>query len=209
MQTGILHTHTLVVILFYLFLTFKILMLVGGRKEQLRKIRDKTKVVDMVLGVLILGTGIYLGVITNWPTYIIAKLVFVLILIPLGIISLRKENKALALITLLGFTYVYAVAETKSITMRIGAKDSEVVSGSLEENKAMVQELYQTKCMRCHGEQGDAMRFKAKNLQESKLSEQEMYKVIWEGKGTMPSFSKLGEEKVELLAKYCQTLKQE
>ncbi|MCG8340714.1 MAG: 50S ribosome-binding GTPase [Cytophagales bacterium] len=63
----------------------------------LKKIRDKTKVVDIILGLLILMTGGYLvwikGAIAN---YLLIKIILVFMAIPMGIIAMRKESKVLA-----------------------------------------------------------------------------------------------------------------
>ena len=87
--------------------------------EMLRKVRDKTKVVDMILGTLILASGIYLvttlssgGEIFH-PHWLEAKFTLFLAAIPLGIIGMKKENKFLAGLSLLLLIAAYILATQK------------------------------------------------------------------------------------------------
>ena len=120
MDIGILHAHITIVTLFLLSFLFKTLLLVLDKTVLLKKIRDKTKVVDIILGLLILMTGGYLvwikGAIAN---YLLIKIILVFMAIPMGIIAMRKESKVLALFALFVFIYVYGVAEAKSL--KVGA----------------------------------------------------------------------------------------
>lgn len=114
-----LHTHVLVVVLFLLLFTFKTVLLLLNKRETLAKARNKTKVLDMIFGTLILITGGYL--LFNYsgvPGWLITKVVLVLIAIPIGIIGIKRENKVLAILSLVIFLYIYGVAETKSLTMK-------------------------------------------------------------------------------------------
>lgn len=116
---AVLHTHVLVVVLFLLLLTFKTALLLLNKKTTLASARHRTRILDIVFGLLILLTGAYLlfsyqGI----PAWLIVKVVLVLAAIPLGIIGLKRENKALAALSLALFLYVYGVAETKSLTVQ-------------------------------------------------------------------------------------------
>src|SRR4051812_43149430 len=113
MAKGILHLHVTVVTLFLLLLLVKtVLLLINS--PALDKVREKTKVLDMVFGTFILLTGGYLIYATSFETYILVKVVVTLVGIPLGIIGFKRKIKALAVLSLLLFVYVYGVAETKS-----------------------------------------------------------------------------------------------
>lgn len=114
-----LHTHVLVVTLFLVFFALKALLLLLNKRETLDKVRSKTKVVDMILGTLILVTGGYLLFLYSGglPAYLIAKIVLVLLAIPLGVVGIKRGNKVLTVLSLLLFLYVYGIAETNSLTM--------------------------------------------------------------------------------------------
>src|SRR4051812_2143007 len=112
MEKGILHLHLTVIVIFLLSFSFKTFLLFSGKLPLLDKVRAKTKILEMVLGTLILLTGIYLLVITkNSQTYMIVKIILVLAAIPLGIIGLKKNSKPMTLISLVVFLYVFAIAQ--------------------------------------------------------------------------------------------------
>lgn len=231
MTTGILHTHVLVVILFLLLFLGKGLLLFSNKKAVLDKIRAKTKVLDMVLGTLILLTGGYLafhyqGTLPNW---LLIKVVLVLLAIPLSMVGIRRSSKALVAVGVLIFVYVYGVAETKSLKMRPDKGEAVAVSPNgpvatepykpaaadnpilaqlagtqLENTKA----IYASVCANCHGEDGQKGMSGAANLQESPLNVEARKDVISNGKGLMPGFgSQLSEQEVEALANYTTMLK--
>lgn len=117
--TAFLHTHVLVVILFLLLFTTKTALLLLNKRAALTSLRNKTKVIEMILGTLILVTGGWM--LFNYsgiPGWLITKVVFVLIAIPVGIVGLKRENKVLAVLALLLFVYVYGIAETDSLAMQ-------------------------------------------------------------------------------------------
>ncbi len=115
---AVLHTHVLVVILFLILFAAKALMLFMNKHKRLDKMKRYTKALDIVFGILILVSGGYLIYLYNgMPTWLIVKIALVLLAIPLGIVGIKRHNKLLTALSLLLFLYVYAVAETKSLTM--------------------------------------------------------------------------------------------
>jgi len=117
---ALLHTHVLVVIVFLLLYALKAALLLLNRKNTLAKLRKSTRILDIVFGVLILVTGIWL--LLNWngpmPAYLVVKILLVLVAIPLGIVGLKSDNKLLTILGLLIFAYVYGIAETDSVTLK-------------------------------------------------------------------------------------------
>ncbi|GJM59872.1 hypothetical protein [Persicobacter diffluens] len=105
MLTGIKHLHTTVVILFTLWIVFKFVMMLAA-PQKVDALRAKTKVADMILGTLVLLTGLYLwmasGLFGNH--LFLLKLAIVLVGTPLGIIGFRKKNAVLAGISAGSFT---------------------------------------------------------------------------------------------------------
>src|SRR5882762_6849469 len=100
MQTGILHTHYLVVTLFLLIYVIKTILLLSNKSDLLASFSKKVKVVEMIVSFLFLLTGIYLttqlsfGGKYDYLFYV--KIVLVLSSIPIAIIGFRKSNKVLA-----------------------------------------------------------------------------------------------------------------
>lgn len=223
MVKGILHLHLTVVIIFLISLTIKTILLLVNNRSALEKIRAKTKVLEMILGTLILLTGGYLMFATkNFETYIIVKLILVFIAIPLGIVGLKRSNKVLTLISLLLFIYIYGIAETKSIKFkreRYVLDDPEFKNmpdvneqSILEQNEEVrlkyARVLYINLCARCHGENGQLGTAGAKDLSQSILTKEEMALVIAHGKGIMPGFEKeLSEQDIDLLVDYVNTFR--
>ena len=227
MAKGILHLHMTVVILFMLFFGYKLVLLFANKKATLATFRQKTKVVDMVLGSLILLTGGYLlYALHTFETYLMGKLILTLVAIPLGIISMKKENKILGLLTMAIFVYNFGVAETHSLTFKrekIEIKteahdtDTTTVAGSsantiLNQNEEVAlkngQAIYTQVCAACHGQDGKLGVGGAKDLSKSTLSHVEVVQMITKGKGLMqPYEGVLSEQEIEAVASYAEGLR--
>jgi uncharacterized membrane protein SirB2 len=117
---GIKHTHMLVVFIFVIVFLFKAALLFLGKKELLAKVRKATMVpIDMLMPLIFIITGILLTVqigIGNMGGWFHLKLTLVLIVTPVAIIGMKKENKVLVGIASLTFVYLLILALTKSIT---------------------------------------------------------------------------------------------
>ena len=232
-----LHTHVLVVVLFLIFFAIKAVLLLLNRRDTLNKVRNKTKVVDTVLGTLILITGVYLLFLYNGgiPTYLIVKVVFVLLTIPLGIVGIKRENKVLTVLSLLIFLYAYGVAETNSLAMNrkehavapitntttetpetdaanagtsSETAQEEILATLSETQMANAKAIYTQVCATCHGEDGAKGLGGAALLTLSQLTLNDRINVIENGRGLMPAFgSQLTSQEAEALAAYTITLK--
>ncbi|ADR22658.1 hypothetical protein MATR_34960 [Marivirga tractuosa] len=221
MEIGMLHTHVLVVTLFLLFLLFKTVLLLINKKELLAKVR-KFKMVEPILGVLMLATGGYLLSLygSAAPTYLWVKLILVLIIIPIGIVAFKKENKAMAIIALLLTFYIYGASEVGSLTFSKDetttvsndspANDASevVIEGETAELLKNGKEIYLAECKKCHGADGKKGLFKAPDLTESQLNLAESVAWIKKGKGVMPAYEEeLSENEIEAVALYLDELK--
>jgi uncharacterized membrane protein SirB2 len=210
MDVGMLHLHRTAVTLFLFFLFIKTILLLANKTSTLDKFRNKTKIIDMILGAAILLTGFYLLYAKGFaPVYLVVKIVAVFIAIPLGIVGLKKHSKLMAILSLLLFVYIYGVSETKSYKFK---KDKVVIEGAEEsllkgETVAYGKKLYELKCIECHGEDGQLGRFKSANLVNSNLSREETKQIIYKGKGAMPSYKELSDQQLEALTDYLLTLR--
>jgi mono/diheme cytochrome c family protein len=117
---ALLQTHVLVVVLFLLLYTTKLLLLVLNKQDALTRAKKYTRVLDIIFGVLTLVTGSWL--LLSWngpvPAYLIVKVLLVVIAIPLGSMGLKKNSKLLALLALLLFAYVYGIAVTDNVMLQ-------------------------------------------------------------------------------------------
>ncbi len=225
MEIGILHTHVLVVTLFVLFLLFKSILLFANKIPLLTKVR-KFKMIDPILGVLMLATGGYLLSLygSDAPTYLWVKLIIVLIIIPIGIVAFKKENKIMALIALLLTFYIYGVSEAGSLTFskesslnqevsdpqpeEPGSVASDIMAQNMESVLATGKEIYLAECKKCHGKDGKKGLFKSPDLTASKLNLGERIAWIKKGKGVMPAYeNELSESDIESVAAYLDELK--
>ncbi|MBW8049891.1 MAG: hypothetical protein FVQ77_06040 [Cytophagales bacterium] len=225
MDTGMLHTHVLVVVIFMLLFLVKAVLLVVKKQELLAKVRAKTKIAEMILGALILITGIYLLWIQGqYESWLIIKVVIVLIAIPLGIAGFIKNNVVLVLLSLFAFIYVYGVAETKSIkfkksiqhlNLKAGQNDtssenmaSKILSSNENVAIANAKAIYDQLCLNCHGTDGKLGKFKASDLSKSTMSNHEKKQIIANGKGVMKGYRKeLSDSEIESIALYLDTFK--
>lgn len=209
MQSG----HIVVVTAFLIFMLIKVVMLFVAKKETLNGFRAKTKVLDMILGTLILVTGFYLLFAAGGhpPTYQMVKVVLVLLAIPLGIIGFKKSNKVLASLSLLLIIYVYGVAETQSLNFQKPKLEVvEATEGMSAEEVAIAngKNIYTVYCIQCHGEDGKLGLYNSGDLTQSTLPMEEAINQITNGKGAMRAFgNELNEEQIRQVTMFIQTLK--
>src|SRR3954468_1583482 len=112
MYKAFLHTHWLVVTIFFLIYVVKTVLLLSNRKDLLEKFTKSTKVLEMIVSATFLITGIYLMTqLSEIKTQMWVKLVLVLASIPIAIVGFKKGNKVLAALALLLITASYGLAE--------------------------------------------------------------------------------------------------
>lgn len=208
MYKGISHTHLAVVLLFLVLYTVKLFLLITNKTAALEALRAKTKVADMILGTLIVGTGSYLAFAhPQLPVAYIVKIIGVILSIPLGIIAMKKSNKALALVVFVLFLYLYGVAETKSLTF---SKENKIITTLDVERGDAVQgkTLYENLCVSCHGIDGKLGAGGAYDLSASILKRADIAHVIANGRGSMVGFSnQLKATDIASIAAYVETLR--
>jgi mono/diheme cytochrome c family protein len=210
MEKGFLHLHVTVVSIFILLYVAKVYLLLTNKSDALDKLRSKTKVADMILGSLIIVTGVFLTIkAPSIETYLIVKIVLVVASIPVGIIAMKKANKPMAIAAVLIYIYVFAVAKTDSLKFKKDAFVTPIVTADTTSG-AVVHEgkiIFETKCVLCHGNDGKLMLSGAKDLSVSKLTKAETIEMIKSGKGLMPGFDELNEQQLNALADYTEGLR--
>ncbi len=202
METGIRHTHVLSVILFLAIYLIKTVLLLMNKKDALAKFTKGVKVPEMIISTLFLATGVYM--LTQVPeikSLLIIKIVAVVISIPLAIIGFKKQNKALAVVSLLLIITAYGLAE---MSKKQKSKSMEAIS----DNTLNGQKLYNASCTSCHGVDGKLNLMGAKDLSLSILDTSARIEIIKNGKNAMSSFgAMLTEEQIKAVAAYTETLK--
>lgn len=229
MAKGFLHLHITVVVLFMLFFGYKLVLLFANKNASLATFRQKTKVVDMILGSLILITGGYLlYALQSFESYLIGKLILTLVAIPLGIISMKKENKILGLLTMAIFVYNFGVAETNSLIFKkqkieinpevttdtaiVAPESTAPVDAILDQNAEVALKngkvIFTQVCAACHGQDGKLGVGGAKDLSQSALQHEEVILMISKGKGLMQPYEDvLSEQEIDAVARYTEGLR--
>lgn len=197
--------HRIIVSLFLLHYVVKIILLLMNKDESLQGYTAKTKVVEMILSVLFLVSGIYLAVAGPAITTLqIVKLVFVFASIPIAVIGFKKKNKVLAVLSVVLLIMAYGFAEmAKKQRTKIAENPVIEQMSSLEIGK----QIYSQNCIACHGEKGDAQLAGAKNLRETTLTDVEQKDIIKNGKGTMQAYQSLTDQQLDGIVTYIKTLK--
>ena len=196
MATGMLHSHTLFVVLFTLIYLIKTILLLSDKEELLEKFKKKTKVLEMIVSFGFLATGIFL--ITQLPEinkFMIIKLALVFASIPLAVIGFKKKNKILATLSFFFIVVSFSLAYKSK-----GAKAGEkivVVNG---------KEIFEEKCELCHGRDGKQGTGGAKDLTVTQLTHTGITDIITNGKNGMASYKNvLTTEQIEAVAGYIET----
>lgn len=204
METGILHTHHLVVVIYTLFVLLNFVVVLAKRRNALLAIKAKTRVVRVVFEILLLGTGIFLMVKSpvGFSNYIFVKWVALVLGIVFFIIGTKKMNSVLMFFSILMFVYTYFLGITRDITLK--PEEMRVHEAYLHAPDELTKgkDIYSIACVRCHGEDGKAGFRKAKNLAQSGLSDDAIAGYIKMGRGIMPSYSYMKEEEIQVLVKY-------
>lgn len=208
MFTGILHTHNLLVVLFLLQYLVKVVLLLANQPEMLGKFKRKTRIAEMVISGLMVLSGIGLAFLSGairQDYWFVLKLVAVIGGIGLGVVAFKRNNKVLALVSVLVFAYSMAVSYAKHPLLMAPAR-TEIISTAPSTPEALMAaglKVYQEQCIHCHGENGNLKRGGAKDLTLSQLDMAGVKNLILNGKGNMAAYkSVLSPAEVEAVATY-------
>ncbi|MFI5217847.1 MAG: SirB2 family protein [Bacteroidia bacterium] len=206
MYTGMLHTHTLVVMLFLVLYLIKTTLLMLDKKESLEKFSGKMKVPEIIISTLFLLTGIYLAMNSgNLGNWFWVKMIAVLTSIPLAIVAFKRMNKSLALVAIMFLVYSYGISETKSPTFKPEVNTNEFATANPD---VLGKTIYESKCTACHGMDGKQQLSGAKDLTVSEKTFDEKIDAITNGKNAMMPYKNiLSEVEINAVAGYVESLK--
>ncbi len=228
-------THKIAVIVFLLIYVIKTTLLLINKNAALEQFKKMTKVIEMIVSVTFLATGIYL--ITQIPeikSLLIVKLVAVALAIPVAIIGFKKNNKMLATLSLVLIIGAYGLAEmskkqgmskpkedvkettigpAKTDTTKTNADTATSVdkeaAKTAEFNAMRAKKLYGDYCSSCHGADGKAKRAGAADLSKSTLGAMEAKAVVTDGKASMPGVGEtLNSGEINAVVNYIQSFKE-
>ena len=105
----LLHAHKGIIYLFLAFLTFKVLFsFINKEKFQSFKNTKGAKIAEMVLGTLVLASGVALLIQTPASGgWLHAKVTLAILAIPVAIIGFKKDKAVLTVLSLAVFFYVF------------------------------------------------------------------------------------------------------
>lgn len=217
MITGLYHTHSLLVTLFLIQYLVKTILLLANQKDMLASYVKRTRIPEMVVSAGFLITGIWmlttLGYF-NWMLW--AKLALVFASIPLAVIGFKKASKPLAVLSFVFLVGAYGLAEmfSKAKLAPQNIESSQAIKESLEaagDDVDLVeagQKIYANYCVQCHGEDGAMGANGAKNLADSRLSDEDLKMILAKGKNLMPAYEGiLSDREREALAEYVKTIR--
>ena len=206
MYNNILWAHKIFVWLFLLIYFIKAILLLANKKEALQKFTKTFKVPDMAVSTLFLLTGIYLWTQSgNAGTWLYVKVALVLASIPIAIIGFKKSNKLMVILSMLMLLVVYRFSETKSLSFKKQKMENVSSPNTVEtDGKA----IYQSKCSKCHGDEGTLGMSRATDLSKSSMDISARTEIITNGKNAMMPFKEqLNIQQIEAVAKYLDALK--
>ena len=205
MYTGMKHTHVLVVSIFLILYLIKTALLVLNKHDMLDKFVKKTKVAEMIISTLFLLTGIYLAINTgNKGAWLWMKIFVVACSIPLAIMAFKRKHNAMALLSLMFLVYAYGISETKSPYFLKEESQTKIAGSTVEE---IGKNVYNTKCMMCHGDDGKLGLSGAKDLTTSAMTRDEKIALVQNGKNSMMPFKdQLTQEQIDAVVTYVESL---
>ncbi len=216
MYTSILHTHKLVVVLFLLLYVVKTFLLVTNRKKLLEEVKKYTKITEMIISFTFLATGLYLLVMSVEPTSMFQWIKFVAVFasIPLAVIGFKRENKALASLSLVLILGAYGLAE---VNKKRGTKKQSIAENIISDVAQTNYDLnlhgkaiFNANCIACHGEDGKLGANGAKDLSISTLSDDETMNILMKGKNSMKPYKDiLSEKEMTAVMSYIKTMRKQ
>jgi len=199
--------HMVSVLLFLVTYLIKTVLLFTS-KPALEKYSRITKVPEMIISTLFLGTGIWLFFLLGGiKMFHIIKLIFVFIAIPLAVVGFKKQKKGLALFSFILIVGAYGLGEMSKNKPFIPAKV--IVTGDSNSEFAQGAILYQSNCAFCHGQDGSKNYRAAPDLRASTLGNSMVQDMIREGsKNKMPAYNKtLTDAEISQMADYVISLR--
>jgi mono/diheme cytochrome c family protein len=213
MDTGIKHTHVLIVSLYLLQLLIRVILMAAAKKETVDKYTKAMRIPHIVLSILMLGTGIYLLVKApaGIQPYTWVKLGLIALSIPLGVMGTKRNSIAFTGLSLLLLFGAMGLAFGKPSFLRTAATEA-IDPGKADANLDMAkvkagQVIYEQRCVLCHGGDGAAGFQKAANLTTSTMADAAVIDIIHKGKGVMPPNADLTDEQVEQVKEYVKYLR--
>ena len=209
-SSAIATTHLIAVNIFLLLYLVKTVLLFAN-VSMLEKFTRATRVIEMIISTIFLITGIWLLFILGAiKVLLIIKLVMVFASIPVAVIGFKRQNKILAVLSLLLIVGAYGISEAAKKKPFIPTQVE--VNGNADDAAKLGIKTYIGNCAMCHGKDGKKMYRGAKDLSVSGLDAATVAIMVKDGvkgeTGVMPAFSgTLSEEEITAVSNYVVSLR--
>ena len=202
---NIVLAHRILVSLFLLQYIIKLVLLLAGKKVELASYTKATRIVEMLVSVGFLVTGVWLLVyLPVVSVLMIVKLLCVFAAIPIAVIGFKKGNKALAVLAVVLILAAYGLAEVNKKKQGDVKVDTSSTTDPLEKGKITYQNAG---CIGCHGPDGKLGVGGAKDLSITTLTIDEQKAIIKNGKSPMPGYKDLTDDQLQSVVEYIGTFK--
>jgi mono/diheme cytochrome c family protein len=194
-------THFAVVTIFFLIYLIKTFLLLANKSEALQSFTKKVKVLEMIVSVLFLASGVYLMFqLPEIKPMLIIKITIVFLSIPLAIVGFKKQNKALATLAFVLIVAAFGMGEMMKNKKAVVSEAAVNTDGSIN-----AHEIYSSNCAKCHGEDGKAGITGASDLSVTQLSNDSISSIILNGRKNMGKIEGLTLEQAQAVAAYVNT----
>ena len=194
-------THFVVVTIFFLIYLIKTILLLANKSEALQSFTKKIKVLEMIVSVLFLVTGVYLMVqLPEIKPMLIIKITIVFLSIPLAVVGFKKGNKGLAVLAFLLILGAFGIGEMMKKKTAVVTENSVNADGTIN-----AYEIYTANCASCHGADGKLKMAGALDLSVTQLSNDSISSIILNGRNTMSKINGLTPEQAQAIAAYVTT----
>ncbi len=215
METGLLHTHTLVASLYTLLIIVLSFFIITGNQNAFTSLRLKLRWPRVVLEVVLLATG---GILLNRAPdglsvdYLI-KYGLTLVAVVLAVVGFRRYQALPTILSILLLVYVFYASRLHDWRLRSVASRSagigELMATSPETQLVDGKQLYHINCVRCHGENGRAQYRKAPDLARFAKGDAYADHLLVNGLNSMPAFAHLNENQRLAVIAYLNSLRGE
>jgi mono/diheme cytochrome c family protein len=220
MQIGILHTHTLIVVLYMLLHLVLVTLLVLNNRNLLNTVRGKAKWGRITLEAMMILTGLYLLISApdGLALYNVLKYFLLVAAIGIAVVAFKRYNKALGVLSLAILVYIFLLAKQRDPMLRpekaVVEEALTAITVSNPPAEIRGKAIYTIACQRCHSANGEGNWLKSKNLRESMLVDSDKAKIIrWGSKAVgrdsnlMPANSYLTDDQVNDVVAYINTFR--
>ncbi len=219
LYSALLHTHELLITLYVIVFTIKLILLLMNNTAGLARFRQRTRVIgEMILPFLFLATGIMLAILSKTglsDAWFLIKMCLIALSIGTGIYAFNKNSKIMGIFTFLIFLYVIMLSYIKDPALHKPVKPdlsgivTDPAAPGYDEVKYGLFLYVNTGCNTCHGPDGKLGNHGAANLSISVLDDAGLSTIIQNGRGSvMKGYSeKLNSVEIHALAQYVKSLR--